>query len=471
MTKATWLALIALVLCGAFGSASGTPEGVFPADPPNREWARLRRFEANAPVADGYYGEGVALEGDVLAIGSPGGGNGTVAQSGLVEVWTRDASGWTFAQYLTDPLPVTGSEFGHSVDLCGGGRFIIVGAPGQGDGAAYIFEQDGPQSWSFVQALVDADLSDGASSGYDVAIDCDTTSSTAFAAVGAPFDDVGGTTWSGSVAMWRYQISGTPWVRSQRIAPHAGELGARCGLSVDLSYTYVAPFFVPAARLLFGCPYVDYLNYDSGGIAHVYARSGSTFAAEQTIGPPDPDIGGEFGTSVALAGTYAAISAPWARYHSVDDAGRVWVFERSGAAPLYWEGTELVVDDFYSTTMQYFFGGSVAIGSDSRGIYVHASRTKSLLVTDGSRCFGVVETFAKPAGSSSWVRSDRLASPDIDTGYDILNFGSAIAADGPSVLVGAARSKVQTLSDGGVAFLFAHERVFGGDFEGYRQTE
>ncbi|HEY6893271.1 MAG TPA: hypothetical protein VI258_03820, partial [Rhodanobacteraceae bacterium] len=141
------------------------------------------------------------------------------------------------------------------------------------------------------------------------------------------------------------------------------------------------------------------------------------------------------------------------------------------AAPLYWEGTELVVDDFYSTTTQYFFGGDVAIGSDSRGIYVHASRSKTLLVTDGSRCFGVVETFAKPAGSSSWVRSDRLASPDIDTDYDILNFGSAIAADGPSVLVGAARSNVQTLSDGGAAFLFAHERVFGGDFESYRQTE
>ena len=83
----------------------------------------------------------------------------------------------------------------------------------------------------------------------------------------------------------------------------------------------------------------------------------------------------------------------------------------------------------------------------------------------------MVETFAKPAGSSSWVRSDRLASPDIDADYDILNFGGDIAADGSDVLVGAARSNVEMLSDAGAAFLFAHERVFGGDFEAYRQTE
>ena len=46
-----------------------------------------------------------------------------------------------------------------------------------------------------------------------------------------------------------------------------------------------------------------------------------------------------------------------------------------------------------------------------------------------------------------------------------------LAIDGPDVAVGAQRSTVQTLSDGGAAFVFRHERVFGGDFESYRQTE
>jgi hypothetical protein len=215
---------------------------------------------------------------------------------------------------------------------------------------------------------------------------------------------------------------------------------------------------------------VDYSGYDSAGVAYLYARSGSTYVHEQTLGPPDPDIDGEYGSSVALLSGYATVGAPWAPYNGVDDAGRLWVWERNGTAPLYWESSELTVDDFYSSSAQYFFGNSVAIGSDGDGVYVYAARYKTLYVP-GGRCWGVIETFTKASSSLSWVRSDRLASPDIDEGYDILNFGNEMAAYGGELAVGALRSTVNDLDDAGAAFTFTHERILGGDFERYQQSE
>lgn len=445
------------------------PAGSFPADPPNREWARIRRFEANSPLSDGSYGEGVALSGDVLAVGSPGASDGTVTESGLVEVWVRGAAGWEFSQYLVDPTPVVGSLFGASVDACSNGRFIIVGAPEDGRGRAYVYTRQDNGTWSSPSSLSDPLISDGAKSGYDVAIDCDGISDTVYAVVGAPFDDVNGTLWSGSLAIWHRGTNGV-WTLTQRFAPHAGVTGARCGHSVDLSYRFIAFASVPAARLLFGCTHVDYSGFDSAGVAYVYDRSGSSFSLEQTLGPPDPAVDGEYGTSVALLSGNAVVGAPWAPHNSIGDAGRLWVWQRTGAAPLYWESTELTVDDFYSNSAQYFFGSAVAIGSDSRGVHVFARRQKTLYV-GGGRSGGVIEVFSKASTDAAWVRSDRLASPDVDDGYDILSFGGDLAAYGGELAVGAERSSVNELDDAGTAFVFSHERVFGGDFETYVQTE
>lgn len=465
----TLLALCLYGVCVDAVAAHVEPAGSFPADPPNREWARIRRFEANTPVSDGSYGEGVALSGDVLVVGSPGASDGAVADSGLVEVWVRGAAGWEFSQYLVDPSPVVGALFGASVDACGNGRFVIVGAPDDGNGRAYVYARQNNGNWGSPSFLIDPSLSDDAQSGYDVAIDCDASSDTVYAAVGAPFDDVNGTIWSGSLAIWQRETDGT-WTRTQRFAPHANALGARCGYSLDLSYRFVNFVNVPAARLLFGCTHVDYGGVDSAGIAYVYARSGNSFSPEQTLAPPDPSVDGEYGTSVALLSGNAVVGEPWAPHGSIGDAGRLWVWQRTGSAPLLWESAELTVDDFYSTSAQYFFGSAVAVGADSHGIHVFARRQKTLYVT-GGRCFGVVEVFSKASTDAPWLRSDRLASPDIDEGYDIGVFGGDLAAYGSELAVGAERSNVNDLDDAGTAFVFRHERVFGGDFETYLQSE
>lgn len=460
-----------IVLLGHIAHATPmTPAGTFPADPPNREWSRIRRFEANSPLSDGSYGEGITISGDVLAIGSPGGNNGSIAESGLVEVYKRVNGGWQFAQYLTDPTPVSGSLFGASIDSCGDGRYLLVGAPKDGKGATYAFRRNASGTFVYEGALNDNLASDDAQRGYAVAIDCDASSDTIFAAVGAPFDEPGGVIWPGSLSIWKHQTSGTPWIKTQRLTPHATSVGARCGLSLDLSYVFVFPLNRPAGRLLFGCPHVAYSGVDSSGVAYVYDRSGDTFSLEQTIGPPDPASDGEYGTSVALLGTTALIGSPWAPHGSIGDAGRVWVWQRVGLAPLLWESTELVVDDYHSNTAQYFFGGSIALAADAQGLHAFARRSKSLYVT-GGRCSGVLETFSKANASSPWVRSDLLASPDIDDGYDILSFGNGVAASGEDVAVGASRSSVNDLSDAGTAFAFRHDRVFGADFEHYQQSE
>ena len=462
--------LCAALLNSAAHSTPTTPKGTYPADPPNREWARLRRFEANSPVDHGSYGEGIAISEDVLAIGSPGGSNGVIADSGLVEVWKRVNGSWAFAQYLTDPTPISGSKFGASVASCGGGRYIVVGAPEDGKGTAYVFALNVAGIWVYEGALNDSAASAGARIGYAVSIDCDDASSVIYAAIGAPFDDVGGTNWAGSIAIWKRQTSGATWIKTQRMTPHANANGARCGISLALSYAFNFPLTQRAGRLLFGCPFVDYSGVNASGVAYVYDRTGDTFSLEQTLGPPAPDSDGEYGTSVAMFAGNAAVGAPWAPHSSIGDAGRVWVWQRIGVSPLLWQSTELVVDDYFSTTAQYFYGGDLAIANDSRGIHVFASRIKTLYVS-GGRCWYVLEAFSKADSSSPWVRSDRLASPDIEDGYDILGFGSGVAASGSDIAVGAHRSTVDDLSDAGAAYVFRHERVFGSGFELYQQTE
>lgn len=144
-------------------------------------WVEEAAF--SAPLDDGWYGlqrfgSDVALEGDRLAIGSPGFDlpvpSGGMTSAGSVFVYEHDGVEWVFEHHLTieDLESATSHGLGGSVDFLG--DRIVAGAPSErmgpvsGAGAVYVFDYDGTQ-WSQSQRIADDPLVQSTRTGRDVA--------------------------------------------------------------------------------------------------------------------------------------------------------------------------------------------------------------------------------------------------------------------------------------------------------------
>ncbi len=219
-----------------------------------------------------YFGQYLAIEGDVVAVGANDDELGVFA--GAVYVFERGPAGWTETKKLLASDGGVGDDFGDAIDVDGGR--IAIGAPDNhgGRGAVYFFEK-GPGSWTEVlklepdpaenatdfgigldldgnRLLVGADQiayvyeevggvwsvtgklteSDAAGSdgfGERLSLDGDT------AAVTAPYQTVGST----FGAAYVYELVGAIWVETKKLLPLSG--GAkRFGTSVDVAGDHVA---------------------------------------------------------------------------------------------------------------------------------------------------------------------------------------------------------------------------------------
>lgn len=138
-------------------------------------WVQSQYLTSPAPDLDDSFGERVALDGDLLAIGAPGedsAPNGTTADphddstsnAGAVFVMRREAGVWILDAMLKAPNGDAGDAFGSAVVLSG--DTLVVSAPGEdssavgiggnqadngatGSGAAYVFARDSAGRWQF----------------------------------------------------------------------------------------------------------------------------------------------------------------------------------------------------------------------------------------------------------------------------------------------------------------------------------
>ena len=96
------------------------------------------------PSDTGRYGSEIALEGDLLVVGSPGG-----STPGQAYVYSREGFRWHLEQTLQSPTGAANSDFGSGVAISN--HSIIVGAPGEDSnfdgfsttmgGEAYVFRR------------------------------------------------------------------------------------------------------------------------------------------------------------------------------------------------------------------------------------------------------------------------------------------------------------------------------------------
>ncbi len=156
-------------------------------------WGEVKTLTAFDAGTSDYFGFSVAVNGDTAVVGAT-----SSALGGATYVFGRDEGGadnWGEVTKLTASDAQAGDRFGHSVAVSG--NIAVIGAAKDAlggmipdiFGAAYLFERNegGADNWGEVMKLTASDPQAGDDFGNSVAV------SGAFAVVGAPGEDAGGT--------------------------------------------------------------------------------------------------------------------------------------------------------------------------------------------------------------------------------------------------------------------------------------
>ena len=399
---------------------------------------------------DDELGWSVAVDNDTLVIGALG-DDDTIKLSGSAYVFTRVAGGWTQAGKLTASDPKEDAGFGHAVAVHG--DTIVVGAYEEDHtdnnnplvdianvGAAYVFTRPatGWVATSTAARLTASDAVAGDEFGTSVAVHEDTI------VVGAPEKntnpDPNADNAGGSAYIFTKPANG--WADMTQTAALRGQSnGERFGRSVAVhGDTVVAGAFeVDGAR---GAAYVFTKRAATGVWDDWDDTSVSNATAKLTAS--DRASGDRFGRAVAMDGDTIVIGAPYHDHddpddntNDVSDSGAAYVFTRpDGGWATDTETAKLTASERAENDQ---FGYSVAV--DGNTVVVGADQD------DSDR--GSVYVFTEPS-TGGWTDTE---GTDPLTAYDRSgndHFGSFVAVDGDTVLVGA----VGDDSDKGSAYVF-----------------
>jgi len=250
-----------------------------------------RQDELMAPEidmkSDMYFGQYVALQDDVLAIGVPNAhstGEGKDVSGGTVYLFSRKDTVWSLAHVLMPPKPQRYDFFGAAIALvC---DTLLVGAYGtdQGKqidvGAAYVYARrgdkwgDANETWRLQTTMIPPVSQAQSYYGKSVSVgseslDCSERLSLV---VGAPSENVDGAEDAGAVYMYRWDHDRTAWKgEAKLLAPHQGEK------------SYFGSIVASAGdRVLVGAPSIGEATGEGGGNAD--KSSATTGARGLTLG-------------------------------------------------------------------------------------------------------------------------------------------------------------------------------------------
>ena len=216
------------------------------------------KFTATDAAPESYFGAGVALDGDVLAVAA----TDVVWDDGG---WAAPDSGSAYVIRTTDGqmtklMTADGNDVqGASVAVDGG--TLVFGAPfdddfGSNSGAVHVFRTtDGGATYVEVAKLTACDAAAGDFFGWSVAIDGDTI------VVGARYDDDAGTS-SGAAYVFRTTDGGATYTQVAKLTADDAAVGDVFGTSVAIDGT----------TIVVGAPGDDGVGQNSGA-AYVFRES------------------------------------------------------------------------------------------------------------------------------------------------------------------------------------------------------
>ena len=273
-------------------------------------WGLARDLSSPPGSPDPLFGRHVAIDGDLLIVGSPGYDDPFV-NTGAAYIYERDLGGagnWGMADTLT-VIGATSDFFGETVAVSG--DTVLVGTPERGE--VHVFDRDGPglSSWTEVTSFSGDSLGLIKSFGRDLALDGDR------ALIGEPDFVPGGRAY----IYERNQGGPNAWgrVRTMNRPNPVGqyEYGAAVALDGDLA--------------LVGARRDPVSNSFSAGRAYVYERNLGGPDAWQEVArltAATPGSSEELGRSVAIRGNMAFAGVPGSGSQST---GAVEVFTISPA--------------------------------------------------------------------------------------------------------------------------------------------
>jgi hypothetical protein len=188
-----------------------------------------------APDGGAYHGFGVsvAVRGDLVVVGSymdGTSGQTTFDGHGSAYVFRHADGAWTFEQKLTAPTPLAGGYYGFAVAVDGDSALIGAHAhgPGFAAGAAYVYRYDG--AWTLEAELTASDGDSLDQLGKSVALSGDV------ALLGALNDDdaCGVTGGCNSGAAYVFRRTGASWTEETKLTASDREAGDLFGISVAL---------------------------------------------------------------------------------------------------------------------------------------------------------------------------------------------------------------------------------------------
>ncbi|MFN4253771.1 MAG: T9SS type A sorting domain-containing protein [Saprospiraceae bacterium] len=282
-------------------------------------WGQLKQIRASDGAAVDYFGNAASVDGTTALVGAHGdnvNNGGNVTDAGSAYIYEKDLGGtnnWGQRKRVSASDATAYAYFGNAVSLASGRALVGAAKHKEGtvtaQGAAYIFEKDngGTDNWGQAQKLTAADGAANNFFGQSVAQSGD------LALVGAS----GNSNNRGAVYVFD---GGAAWAQAQKLTASDAAVGDGFGTSLSMSSGYA----------LVGAP--NKATY--AGAAYVFKNNGGTWAELKKLAPtaPVPAVNDRFGTSVALAGDYAYVSA----VRSNGNTGAVYVFHKDAGGTDNW---------------------------------------------------------------------------------------------------------------------------------------
>lgn len=365
--------------------------------------AQLHRLANPNPSRESYFGWAIAVSGNRVVVGAPEDDTGS-NDAGIAYVYDL-TSATPAVPILTieNPHPGQNDTFGWSVAI--DGDLVVIGVPegdsGQLDaGCAYVFDVDSATPATPILKF-DNPSPGGENFGVSVAV------SGSRIVVGAAPDDAGGD----ACRAYVYETSsGTPTVPSVILADGTPTTNDHFGVLVDIAGSIV----VVAA------PQEDTGAQNAGSCYAFDVAGASPTVPIVTIHNPAPALNDNFGSAISLDGSKLVVGS-YLDDQGGTDCGRVHVFNLSSGTPT----TPTLVIDNPTPANNDFFGRSVAI-SGSR--LVAGAPGDNTGASDAGSAYVHDLNSGTPAVAAYSINTP---SPSSDE-----EFGTAVAISGTMVVVG-----------------------------------
>ncbi len=269
--------------------------------------------------------------------------------------------------------------------------------------------------WAGEQELLPSDLWEFDSFAHSASIDGD------LAVVGAPDHRPQSSTSASPGAVYVYAWNGSAWAQDAELGPSDQSYYESLGYSVSLSGT----------TLIAGA-----YNDNSAGSASIYVRGSAGWTVQQEMTPPPGEAGQFYGYAVAVSGETAAIVwAGDARGTETYGVGSVFVWVRANGA---WALQQELVSP--NGTSELGFGsGGVAIAGDT--LVVGTTYTPAGIDAVASAAYVFTRTNGVWNAGQGLVSLDKAAND---------GFGGAVAVATDTIVVGAPH----VLGGDGAAYTF-----------------